>query len=146
MSYDWKTLLFIFKVQKYFAVTEMNDLLKWECWHVFDFISLFNISCIIFYLLNCIIKHTSHCLFLILQQIRDADERRKKLEQQKMAAATELQAKQEEIKTISNETEKQKTMESIQNLEVKILHFFKLRRFFYIFSVNSHLKAIIKTN
>lgn len=55
-----------------------------------------------------------------LQQIRDADERRKKLEQQKLAAITELQAKQEEIKTISNETEKQKTMESIQNLEVRL--------------------------
>lgn len=61
-----------------------------------------------------------HVAFTFLfQQIRDADERRKKLEQQKLAAITELQAKQEEIKTISNETEKQKTMESIQNLEVR---------------------------
>ncbi|GIY17790.1 hypothetical protein CEXT_358661 [Caerostris extrusa] len=53
-------------------------------------------------------------------QIRDADERRKKLEQQKLAATTELQAKQEEIKTISNETERQKAMENIQNLEASI--------------------------
>ncbi|GFX53466.1 uncharacterized protein TNCV_4652561 [Trichonephila clavipes] len=54
------------------------------------------------------------------KQIRDADERRKKLEQQKLAAATELQAKQEEIKTISNEAERQKAMENIQNLESEI--------------------------
>ncbi|GBL85904.1 hypothetical protein AVEN_63220-1 [Araneus ventricosus] len=53
-------------------------------------------------------------------QIRDADERRKKLEQQKLAATTELQAKQEEIKTISNEAERQKALESIQNLESEI--------------------------
>ncbi|GIX91934.1 uncharacterized protein CDAR_244861 [Caerostris darwini] len=55
-----------------------------------------------------------------IAQIRDADERRKKLEQQKLAATTELQAKQEEIKTISNETERQKAMENIQNLESEI--------------------------
>ncbi|GFY43431.1 RIMS-binding protein 2 [Trichonephila inaurata madagascariensis] len=58
--------------------------------------------------------------FLSFQQIRDADERRKKLEQQKLAAATELQAKQEEIKTIPNEAERQKAMENIQNLEMSL--------------------------
>ncbi|GFS44485.1 hypothetical protein NPIL_148131, partial [Nephila pilipes] len=57
-------------------------------------------------------------LEVLTKQIRDADERRKKLEQQKLAAATELQAKQEEIKTLSNEAERQKAMENIQNLEV----------------------------
>ena len=75
--------------------------------------------CVIFWIRKFIVK-----LFLCsFQQIRDADERRKKLEQQKLAAITELQAKQEEIKTISNETEKQKTMESIQNLEVRKFKF-----------------------
>lgn len=69
----------------------------------------------------CIVKVNIASIPFLFQQIRDADERRKKLEQQKLAAITELQTKQEEIKTISNETEKQKTMESIQNLEVILL-------------------------
>lgn len=69
----------------------------------------------------CISKYNNVRFRFLFQQIRDADERRKKLEQQKLAAITELQTKQEEIKTISNETEKQKTMESIQNLEVRLV-------------------------
>ena len=60
----------------------------------------------------------------LLQQMRDAAERKKELEQQHQEAQQQLRQKQEEIATLTkvSESDKQASLDTIQTLESKVRH------------------------